>query len=192
MRLILRKHRRIFEDIDCSGDYKLESSADEMRLNFESTDKWLYLGGDARDSSYVKVGLTMGDLSTRSYSSARPDYYMFCAFKCMHDIRSTDLKRIEVDLLAKMESRYRYDDWSSKRRRHFESGVLSECFYDICFDDFFRDFHYEVYVGYREWFVITGLDEGFGGDEGEFVECLFNDKVSHHSRYRRMIVQYPQ
>jgi hypothetical protein len=186
----LKKEKLILDDVGYIDDYKMERAWEETRLNFESTEKWLYLGADAVDSTFAKVGLTKGDLSSRSYSSARPDYYLFCAFKCRYDLPMETLRSIEFDILTRLQDRHRYSDGTTKRRRHFESGNLSECFYDVNFTEFFMDYHFEIYNEYRSSFVISGVDDGFGGSEGEFVDCIFNRKVPGHHRYKRMIVQY--
>lgn len=186
----MRKEKKTLDDIKIFEDYKAEYIWERSRLDIESTEIWLYLAADAANDTFAKVGLTMGDLSSRSYSSGNPRYYLFCAFKCKHDLQESKLKSIEDDLLSKLEDRYRYDDGSTKRERFHESGRKSECFYDIDFLEFFKDIHFELYENHRSSFVISGMSDGFGSTDGEFVDCIFNSKVSDPHHYRRMIIQY--
>lgn len=186
----LRKDKIIIEDIDTFDDYKMEYVWERTKLDMESRDGWLYLGADASNPGFAKVGLTMGDLSSRSYSSGNPNYYLFCAFKCRHDISLGELKIVENSILARLESLYTYGDGSTKRMRFHESKILSECFYDVDFIDFFQTLHYEIYENYRNYFVLTGMDDGFGGTDGEFIDCLFSPTLNDPHFYRKMIIQY--
>jgi hypothetical protein len=186
----LRKDKVFLDGLTSHDDYKLDYLEVEAQSNFESTEKWLYLGADALDGCFAKIGLTMGDLSSRSYGSVRPTYYLFCAFKCRHDLSRIELVEIEEKILVRFESLYSNADGSSKRLRHYESGRLSECFYPVDFLDFFINLHSEIYENYRDSFVICGMDDGGGGVCGEFVDCIFNSKVTDMMRYINMIVQY--
>lgn len=157
----------------------------ESIKNIESTDKWLYLGADAKNPFYAKIGLTLGNLASRSYSSANPNYYIFCAFKCKYNLLKHDIDRIENDILTKFEKYYRYENGLTKRMMHYESGRPSECFCDIDFLHFFISLHLEIYSCHRNSFVISGMNDG------EFVDCEFNPKVGTDKyNYIRMITQY--
>ncbi|RXE52109.1 MULTISPECIES: hypothetical protein [Pseudomonas fluorescens group] len=186
----MRKDKITIEDIDTFDDYKMEYVWERTKLDMESRDGWLYLGADASNPSFAKLGLTMGDLISRSYSSGNPNYYLFCAFKCRHDISLNELKIVENNILNRLEDLYRYSDGSTKRMRFYESRILSECFCDVNFIGFFQDLHYEIYENYRSYFVISGMDDGFGGTDGEFVDCLFSPTLSDPHFYRKMIIQY--
>src|SRR5580700_10817336 len=98
----------------------------EARKDFESSTNWLYLGANAVHVNFAKIGLTMGDLSSRSYGSVDPNYYLFCAFKSKHNISNIELKNMENNILYKFENLYKNDDGSTKRLRHYESERLSE------------------------------------------------------------------
>jgi hypothetical protein len=173
------------------GDYKLEYVEQETRQNFESTDKWLYLGADILDANFAKIGMTMGDLVSRSYSSSRPSYYLFCAFKFKHNTSMQDVKRVENDVLWRIDCLHRNVDGSSKRMIHYESGQLSECFYPVNFFDFYRDVHFEIYDRHRNDFVICGYENEFGVDDGEFVDCIFNARQKErYNEYIKLILQY--
>lgn len=191
--VILRREKRFFEfpAFVPTRDYKLEYVEQEMQRDFESVEKWLYLGADKLDPTFAKIGMTMGDLTSRSYSSSRPSYYLFCAFKCKDKTSITDIKRIENDILSRIDGLHRNPDGSSTRMNHFESGVLSECFWPVDFSDFYRDVHDTIYDHHRSHFVISGWVNNYGIDDGEFVDCLFNKKVAaDYKKYMKMIVRY--
>lgn len=169
----MRKERRFFEGFDsCSNkDYKQAFVENETRNNFESINNWLYLGTDILDPSFVKVGITTGDLSSRSYSSARPSYYIFCAFKFKYNISRNEMENIEHDILNQMEKIYCYNPYCATRLLHFDSRQVSECFYPVNFFNFYKDLHFQIYDNHRESFVISGYE-----DYGEFVDCIFNPR----------------
>lgn len=62
----MRKPQQTF-DLEIPDDYKLASVLERDRADFESTNIWFYVGADYRDSRFAKVGITMGDLRSRSY-----------------------------------------------------------------------------------------------------------------------------
>ena len=130
----MRKPQQTF-DLEIPDDYKLASVLERDRADFESTNIWFYVGADSRDSRFAKFGITMGDLRSRSYSTSNPNYYLFCGFQCKHDTTRADLKNIERDGLSYL------DEYYPNRAPHRESRRLSECFYDINFEDFFVDVH---------------------------------------------------
>lgn len=173
------------------GDYKLEYVEQETKRNFESIDKWLYLGGDALDKSFAKIGMTMGNLASRSYGSSRPSYHLFCAFKFEYNISMQEVKRVERDVLSRIDGLHRNVDGSSKRMIHYESGLPSECFCPVDFFAFYKDLHDEIYDHHRDSFVISGYENEYGIDNGEFVDCIFNSHhQKHHNEYIKMILRY--
>lgn len=182
---ILKKEKSFLTDFAPSNDYKMDYVEMEARKDFESSTNWLYLGANAASRNFAKIGITMGDLSSRSYGTVDPNYYLFCAFKARHNISLTQLEVIESNILDKFENMYRNDDGSSKRMRHYDSGRSSECFSPVDFMDFFRNLHLEIYENYRDKFVICGK-----GVDGEFVDCIFNKKVKNEMEFINMIVQY--
>lgn len=186
----MRKERVYLPEFVSLGDYKIDHVEMEARRNYESREKWLYLGADARDSTFAKIELTMGDLSSRSYSSARPSYYIFCAFKCRYYLSKPELETIEEDILSELEYIYSDSDGSTARLDHYESGRPSECFSPIDFQDFFVNLHLEIFEKHRDSFVISSLDDGAGRYYGEFVDCIMNKKIANKQKYLSMIIQH--
>jgi hypothetical protein len=82
----MKKEIVFLDEYIFSDDYKLAHVEMEIIKSFESAERWLYLGADATNASFARIGITMGDLRSRSYSSANPNYYLFCAFKCRPDL----------------------------------------------------------------------------------------------------------
>lgn len=169
----------------------MASLHEQAKRNFESTEKWLYLGANVRESGFAKVGVTMGDLSTRSSSSESPGYYLFCAFKCKDGMAEARLKSIEASALNYLESAFTHPDGSSMRAAHHESGRISECFYGVDFMELFRELHFYLYSNYRDCFSISAFENEFEVEEGEFVDCEFNKIISRDrvNEYIRMILQ---
>ncbi|MBP4004279.1 hypothetical protein [Escherichia coli] len=181
----MKREQPLFKtSIDATNDYKMQSILSENKKNFESTEKWLYLGADDANKNYAKIGITMGDLQSRSYSSANPSYYIFCAFKCRYNITKEQLERIEGEVLKALDQRYTDDDGATKRMSHFESKRSSECYNDIDFMDFFINLHEELYNNHSNYFLITGLENEYGDDMGEFLDCEFNSRISIKEAYR--------
>ncbi|WP_439878044.1 hypothetical protein [Pseudomonas prosekii] len=188
----MKRTKRKYElEIDPFACYKMESVHNESKENFESTDKWLYLGANARDSEFAKVGITMGDLTTRSSSSESPGYYLFCAFKCRNNIARSQLEGIEKSALNHLESLFTYPDGSTKRALHHESERISECFFDVDFLDFFGELHYYLHKNYCNYFLLSAFGNEPGFDEGEFLDCEFNTRMSRDeiNKHIRMILQ---
>ncbi|EGK3609084.1 hypothetical protein IOT31_004317 [Escherichia coli] len=182
---MLKRERNFFKTpIDVTNDYKMQDILSEDKKNFESTKKWLYLGADYVNKNYAKVGITMGDLKSRSYSSANPNFYIFCAFKCKHDITEEQLKRIESEVLKFLDRCYTDDDGATKRMSHFESKRSSECYNDIDFMDFFVNLHEELYKNHSNYFLISGFKDEYGDDMGEFLDCEFNSRIPKHKAYK--------
>lgn len=172
-------------------DYKLDYVEQQLQRDFESVDKWLYLGADSLDCTFAKIGMTAGDLRSRSYSSSRPSYYLFCAFKCKDSLSPSHIKEIERNVLSKIDLLHRNPDGSSKRMYHFESNAISECFSPVNFLEFYRDIHDTIYDNHRNDFLISGWENEFGAEDGEFVDCIFNKKVmSDYRNLMRMILRY--
>lgn len=180
----MKREQPLFKtSIDATNDYKMQSILSENKKIFESTEKWLYLVADDANENYAKIGITMGDLQSRSYSSANPRYYIFCAFKCRYDIKKEQLERIESEVLKALDRRYTYDDGTTKRMLHFESKRPSECYNDIDFMDFFINLHDELYNHHSNYFLIGGLENGCGHDMGELLDCDFNSHISIEKAY---------
>lgn len=102
-----------------------------------------------------------------------------------------EVKYVEVDVLSRLDRLHRNEDGSSKRMIHYESGLLSECFYPVDFFAFFKDLHNEIYDNHRGSFVISGYENEYGLDDGEFVDCIFNPRqFNRHNEYIKMILRY--
>lgn len=189
------KKEKVKEEFDwydeySERDYKLEQLIHDSRQNFESTTKWLYLGADIIDPYFAKIGITTGDLASRSYSSARPTFYLFCAFKFDYRVSVEEIKRVENDLLHRLDEYYCDEYGRSKRLTHYESGKLSECYYPVDFFKFYQDVHHVIYTHHSNSFVIAGLYNDFDVCEGEFVECIFNPRVDNiNNKYVNMILE---
>lgn len=186
-----RTARKYELELDPFACYKLESVYNESKENFESTRKWLYLGASARDKGFAKVGITMGDLTTRSSSSESPGYYLFCAFKCRNNITRSQLEEIEKSALNYLEEVFVDSDGLTMRALHHESGRSSECFYDVDFFSFFSELHYYLYENHCNYFLRCGFENEVGGDEGDFLDCEFNPGFSRGeiNKFIRMILQ---
>lgn len=172
-------------------DYKIQSIMTEDKKNFESVDKWLYVGADIKNEGFAKIGITTGNLQSRSYSSANPNYYIFCAFKCIHDISKKELKSIEEMVLSILDRKFTNEHGVTKRVRHFESNAMSECFYDIDFKDILYNVHLELYEKHRRYFSTSGLFDNDENDLGDVLDCEFNRKISIKKafEYRQFISQ---
>lgn len=189
----MKRTKREYElELDPFADYKMEFIHNESKAEFESTEKWLYLGANARDSEFAKVGITMGDLTSRSSSSESPSYFLFCAFKCRNNIEISKLNEIENRALKHLEEVFVYDDGSTKRAVHHESKRMSECFYDVDFLNFFAELHYFLHENYRSDFSPMGYENEVGVDDGEFLDCEFHSRMTLEERNKhiRMILQY--
>lgn len=165
-------------ELDQFACYKMEFLHNQAKENFESTEKWIYLGSNARDSGFAKVGMTMGDLTTRSSSPDNPSYYLFCAFKCKHNITKSAPKDLETDVLSYLKRVFVYPDGSSKRAMHHDSELLSECFDDVDFHDFFRKLHFYIQENHSNLFTISEFADEYYIDKGDFIDCEFNSRMS--------------
>lgn len=177
---------------DLSYDYKLEWSVQEDQKNWESLEKWLYLGADFKNRGFAKIGITMGDLSTRSYSSANPNYYIFCGFKCRYNISKEKLKCIENDILRKFTNFYIDENGDTKRLVHIDSGRLSECFDNVNFIHFLAHLHYELFHNHNSSFITGVFCDESDEEFGDILDIEFNKKFvteSEQSMYRLKLAQ---
>ncbi|MFW5393975.1 hypothetical protein V1951_22175 [Yersinia sp. 2544 StPb PI] len=189
----MRKPQRLYDLVlPADADYKMESIYERDKSNFESSDKWLYVGADARNPNYAKIGMTMGDLVSRSYSSANPGFYLFCAFQCEQSTTKSQLEEIERSALCYLDSVFKREDGTTKRVCHFESGRISECYYDIDFEYFFQLLHDYLYRNHARYFQINGLESNDRDIVGDFLDCEFNQHLSREdiNRYKEMILQF--
>lgn len=162
-------------------DLKLSHVLEVDQKNFESALKWIYIGADIRDAYYAKVGLTTGDLQSRSYSSARPTYYLFCGFKARHDISKERLEIIEKNILYELDNKYRFAEY---RLKHAESSELSECYFGIPFSRVFRSVHQVIYDNHSNDFITCEYESRFNGfSRGSSIKCVFNHKLVPNTAY---------
>ncbi|WEI20115.1 hypothetical protein PY247_10565 [Acinetobacter proteolyticus] len=188
----MKKPITIFNGFDSwhDGDYKLEYLIKETVQNFESVDKWLYLGADIGNPLFAKIGITKGDLSSRSYSSANPNYHIFCAFKFIHNISKEEIEAVESHVLSRMDSLFIKPNGTSTRMYHYESQAKSECYFPVDFFQFYKLLHYEILTNHRNFFVICDYEMEYAGVVGEFVSCIFNPRrVINPDDYIQMIIQ---
>lgn len=190
----MKREKKNYElELDPFACYKMEYIHEKAKANYESTNKWLYLGADARDQTFAKVGITMGDLTSRSSSSANPRYHLFCAFKCDNDITTPKLKCIEKDVLSHLDGIFIKPNGSTMREVHCESGRISECFYGVDFLDFFRTLHYFLYEKHGNHFIGVEFyeDDEFNLHLGNYLDCEFNPHIllRERNKYIRMILQ---
>ncbi|WP_313680840.1 hypothetical protein [Pseudescherichia sp.] len=189
----MRKEKTYYPiDIDLFDDYKMQWILREEQKNWESLDKWLYLGADGVNKRYAKIGITMGDLRSRSYSSANPNYFIFCAFKCIHNISKEKLKAIENDILFKFTHVYVNNEGYTKRLIHVDSGRLSECFDGVDFNDFLWRLHYELFHHHSSSFITGVLYDRFDHEVGDILDIQFNEKLVtkvEQQNFRSLIAQ---
>ncbi|HHS9931473.1 TPA: hypothetical protein ACTW4B_003512 [Klebsiella pneumoniae] len=132
----MKKPQQIYDLQIPNDDYKMAAVMERDKLNFESPNKWFYVGADSRDLSFAKVGITMGDLTSRSYGTNNPNFYLFCAFQCQQSTTEAQLKSIEKSAISYLDGVFCAENGQTKRARHMESQRLSECYYDVNFEDF--------------------------------------------------------
>lgn len=167
--------------LDPNACYKMEAVHERSERDFESVTGWLYLGADIVDKTFAKVGYTLGDLTARSSSSSNPNYYIFCAFKCVHDITKARIREIEQAALNYLDSLFCDSVGITNRRFHAESGVLSECYYKVDFRSFFIRYHNFLYDSFSNDFLISGFYTDFDEEEvweGDFIDCEFHKLMS--------------
>lgn len=188
----MKKQKQLYDrDLPADADYKMEWLYNRDKENFESTDKWIYLGADAQNPTFAKVGITMGDLASRSYSSANPNFYLFCAFQCVQSTTKSQLEEIERSAHCYLDRVFTKSDGSTKRVRHFESGRMSECYYDVDFNYFFQCLHDFLYENHSRFFSICGFYNDDDILEGDFLNCEFNRHIplEQSNRYIRMLLR---
>lgn len=168
-------------------DYKLAEVMERHKANFESPNIWFYVGADSANPSFAKVGITMGDLRSRSYSSSNPNYYLFCAFQCDQGTTKSQLESIERKALAYLD-----DVFPGTRARHSESQRLSECYYDIDFEDFFVTLHDYLLDNHCSNFQTASFENEVGIEEGYALAWEFNPCLSRaeQRRFRNLILRY--
>ncbi|WP_421184321.1 hypothetical protein [Aeromonas hydrophila] len=178
-------------ELELNACYKMEALHNRSKENFESINGWLYLGADIENSNFAKVGLTMDDLTSRSSSSANPNYYIFCAFKCRSNISKGELANIEKGALQYLDKVFINHAGLTKRASHAESGKMSECFYDIDFMCFLKELHYYLYSNHRNNFIVGCFEDNAGFIEGDYLDCEFNRRLSRDeiNMYIREILQ---
>jgi len=187
----VKKPQQIYDLIIPDDDFKMATVMERDKANFESADIWIYLGADCRNSRYAKVGMTMGDLRSRSYSSANPNYFLFCAFQCYHNTTKEELELIESGALNYLDSVFIQENGLTKRACHFESQRLSECYYDINFDDFFVLLHDYLWEHQCRYFQTAEYAYDTTRVYGDALSCEFNPRltVDQQSHFLRLIVR---
>ncbi|MFQ1710771.1 hypothetical protein ACK39S_20150 [Aeromonas veronii] len=173
----MRKPPQVYNLKIPDDDYKMAAVMERDKANFESSNIWFYVGADGRNPSFAKVGITQGDLSSRSYSSANPNYHLFCAFQCTQDTTNTQLKSIERNALAYLDSMF-----PNRRAHHWESQRLSECYYDIDFEVFLSCLHYYLFDKYCNNFITAVFMNEEGVEIGEGIAVLFNPHLPSRAR----------
>ncbi len=173
------------EHFPIEPNYEMDLMSAKAQQEFESAVKWLYVGADIREKNYAKIGITTGDLQSRSYSSARPTYYLFCGFKALHETSREKLERIEKSVLFKLDTDYRF---GSYRVRHTESGELSECYYGAPLTRIFKAVHQILYDHHSNDFNTCIHYNISGYPSGCAIKCEFNDKVLINSSYYQEII----
>lgn len=187
----MRKPQQIYDLEIPDDDYKMAAVMESDRLNFESPNKWFYVGADSRDPGFAKVGITMGDLRSRSYSSGNPNYYLFCAFQCQQSTTEEQLKKIERSAISYLDDIFCDENGQTKRARHMESQRPSECYYDVNFEDFFVLLHDYLMDNHVSYFQTCGFENEVGVEEGYALAWEFNQHLSQDvkRRFRNMILR---
>lgn len=187
----MRKPSQVYNLPIPDNDLKMAAVMLRDKANFESQNIWVYLGADNRNSRYAKVGITMGDLRSRSYSSANPNYFVFCAFQCYHDTTKEQLKLIEECALKYLDKVFCSDNGVTNRARHFESQCLSECFYNINFEDFFMCLHDYLMDHQVRFFMTDQYEDHSASMYGAALSCEFNPRLTREqkSHFLRLIVR---
>lgn len=170
-------------------DYKAAYVMERDKLNFESTNIWVYLGADLNNPTFAKVGITMNDLRSRSSSTAHPSYYLFCAFQCDYDTTPEQLRQIERGALEYLDGVF----GPVKRVVHTESQRLSECYDGIHFEDFFFHLHDYLWEHHIRYFQTSSYvsDENPNWVYGSTLSSHFNDIVPSDVKehYRNLILK---
>lgn len=183
----MKKPLQIYDLEIPDDDYKLAAVMERDKANFESPNIWFYVGADSRNPGFAKIGITMGDLRSRSYSSANPNYYLFCAFQCIQGTTKSQLENIELRALTYLDGLF-----PNHRERHTESQRLSECYYDIDFEDFFSCLHDYLLENHRNNFQTASFENEAGVEEGYALAWEFNPLLSREVQrhFRNLILRY--
>lgn len=171
-------------------DHEIKLMMHNTMQDITSTDKWLYLGADITNSNWAKIGITSGNLSSRSYSSANPNYYIFCAFQFKHNVTKEQMRIVEKQLLYKFDQTFIDLQGNSLRLRHYESKNLSECYYPINFIYLLDILHSELYHNHSCNFITHEYENDFGGIYGGAVACVFSptlDQATKQSLLNRLM-----
>lgn len=168
-------------------DYKIEAVMECDKANFESSTIWLYVGADSMNPRFAKVGITMGDLGSRSYCSGNPNYHLFCAFQCYFHTTKLQLENIE-----KLALKYLDCLFPNCRVPHWESGTLSECYYDIDFETFLTSLHDYLFDIHHNNFQTVAIENDIGIVEGCELACEFNRHLPPDVvvRFRRLFLRF--
>ncbi len=170
----MKKPQQMYDLQIPDDDYKMAAVMERDKLNFESPDKWFYVGADSRDLGFAKVGITMGDLTSRSYGTNNPNFYLFCAFQCQQSTTEAQLKSIEKSAISYLDGVFCDENGQTKRVRHMESQRLSECYYDVNFEDFFVEVHDYLLDNHVSYFQTCGFENEAGGDGGYALAWEFS------------------
>ncbi|HHP6708641.1 TPA: hypothetical protein ACSE6Y_003751, partial [Acinetobacter baumannii] len=158
-------------------DYKTEQLMHDAFQNLLNEKKWLYLGADISNHEWVKIGITAGDLRSRSYSSANPNYYIFCAFQFKYNVTIEEMRKVEMDIHYKFDQDFIKDYGISKRLGHYESGRPSECYFPVDFSYVFEKLHYELFHNYSLYFYKIGYENEIGDEHGATLYCEFSPTI---------------
>ncbi|HEA9924697.1 TPA: hypothetical protein RXU73_004352 [Yersinia enterocolitica] len=183
----MRKPQQKYDLSIPNDDYKMAAVMEDDKANFESQKIWFYVGADNRDPGFAKVGITMNDMGSRSSYSGNPSFYLFCGFQCKHGTTQAQLRIIEQNVLNYLDEVY-----PTKRARHIDSQRLSECYYDINFEDFFSLLHDYLHDNHYSNFQIAGFENEIGIDEGYALAWQFNSclPLEVQKRFRNLILRY--
>ena len=150
-------------------DYKMAAVMERDKENFESPNIWFYVGVDKNNPGFAKAGITMGDLSSRSYCSGNPGFHLFGAFQCIQGTTKSQLESIELGALSYLDHIFQ-----NHRARHAESQRLSECYYNIDFETFFTCIHNYLIDNHRSNFMTAVFNNVVGFEGGHALEFVFN------------------
>jgi len=158
-------------------DYEIEQMMHDTIQNLQNAKKWLYLGADISNPEWVKIGITAGDLRSRSYSSANPNYYIFCAFQFDYKVTIEEMRKVEMEIHYKFDQDFRQMYGHSRRLPHYESRRLSECYWPVDFLYVFEKLHSELFHNYGLYFPKIGYENEIGDEDGETVYCEFSPTI---------------
>ncbi|AYV11532.1 MULTISPECIES: hypothetical protein [Shewanella] len=184
----MKKPQQIYNLKIPNDDYKIAAVMERDKANFESANIWLYVGTDGMKPEFAKVGITMGDLGSRSYCTGNPDYYLFCAFQCNIHTTKSKLESIEAGALNHLDSLF-----PKHRVPHRESGTLSECYRGIDFETFLISLNDYLLDKHHNDFQTVEYENAIGIVEGYALVCEFNNSIlprDEISRFQRLFIRY--